>query len=105
MSPSEKLDDDILRSLQEMITRTDEKIKSILEKHEHFTKTNEKFDHKNDEIKKEIVDLKVQICALSEKIKYIGGYWDKLFDGIWKLILTIIGTAILWLLGFQSSPN
>ena len=51
MSPSEKLDDDILRSLQEMITRTDEKIKSILEKHEHFTKTNEKFDQKNDEIK------------------------------------------------------
>lgn len=100
MPPSRN--DDILRSLQEMAARADEKIKAILEKHEEFHKSDEKIDEKTENLKKELIDLKMTVNALTEKLKFVGGFWEKIFDDAWKLILTIIGGVILWLLGFQS---
>lgn len=102
MPPSQKPDNDILRSLQEMAARTDEKIKSILERHESLFKSDEKLDEKVETIKNELTELKITIKSLTDKLKFVGGIGEKIFDDAWKLILTIIGAAILWMLGFQT---
>ena len=102
MPSSQNPDNDILRSLQEMAARADEKIKSLLDRHENLLKSDEKLDEKIEIIKNELTELKITLSSLTNKLKFVGGIGEKVFDDAWKLILTIIGAAILWILGFQS---
>ena len=102
MPPSKKPDDDILRSLQETAIRLDEKIKAILDKHDLFAKSDEKLDEKTEKLKNELQELRTTLNNLSDKLKFVGGIWEKIFDDAWKLALTVIGAAILYILGFQS---
>lgn len=102
MPPSQKPNEEILRSLQEMATRADEKIMSLMDRHEKLLDSDEKLGDRIEAMSKDLTDLKIVVASISDKLRFVGGIGEKIFDDAWKLVLTIIGAAILWMLGFQS---
>ena len=93
MPPSQKPNDEILRSLQEMATRADEKIKTLMERHTELLSTDGRLGDKIEEIKRELTDLRVTVASISDKLRFVGGIGEKIFDDAWKLVLTKIGRA------------
>lgn len=53
---------------------------------------------------KKLAELSSDISVLQQKLKVIDNFWIKIFDSVWKLMLTIIAGYILYKLGFQAPP-
>lgn len=83
-------------NLLEQVSRHDERIKSVCEDHASVKST-------IDEVKKEILDLKLNIESYKLKIENINGFWNKIFDSGWKIAIMILGAYILYMLKLQSN--
>jgi DNA repair ATPase RecN len=94
MSPKSQIQQ-TMDVMLEQVSRHDERIKSVVDDCEL---------HKSalDDIKKEIVDLKLSLESYKLKIDNINGFWSRIFDSGWKIAIMILGAFILYMLKLQS---
>lgn len=97
MSTKNQLQDN-LDSLLEKVSRHDERIKSIVDDKDNIL-------NEIEQIKNELSSIKLNLESYKLKLENIHGFWEKLFDGGWKLALMILGALILYMLKLQSPPN
>ena len=97
MSPKnttqETLDD-----LLEKLSRHDERINSLLNEKENM-------HNKIDALYQSIQDLKLNIESYKLKLENMHGFWERIFDGGWKIGLMVLGAFILYMLKLQSPSN
>ena len=97
MSTKNQLQDN-LDSLLEKVSRHDERIKSLVDDKDNIF-------NEIEQIKNELSSIKLNLESYKLKLENIHGFWEKLFDGGWKLALMILGALILYMLKLQSPPN
>lgn len=97
MSTKNQLQDN-LDSLLEKVSRHDERIKSLVDDKDNIL-------NEIEQIKNELSSIKLNLESYKLKLENIHGFWEKLFDGGWKLALMILGALILYMLKLQSPPN
>jgi chromosome segregation ATPase len=97
MSTKNQLQDN-LDSLLEKVSRHDERIMSLADEKDNIF-------NEIEQIKTEFSNLKLNLESYKLKVENIHGFWEKLFDGGWKIALMVLGALILYMLKLQSPPS
>ena len=108
MSSQEVPDDhemDSLHKLRDMVSRNDERIKLLIEKNDELTTDFDKINNELNDLQSSISEIQQEIKVIKNRLDKIDGIWDRIFDSAWKIVLMVIGGAILYYLGLQSPPN
>ena len=108
MSPQEPINEneiDGLHRLRDMVSRNDERIKSLIDSHDELTNDCDKINNDLVEMQSSITEINQEIKNIKTRLDKIDGIWDRIFDSAWKIVLMVIGGAILYYLGLQSPPN
>lgn len=93
--------EDELKRLAELVTRCDERIRSLSESQRAFERRDESVESKLHDIKSELKDFEKKVDKISEKIKRSDGFWEMIFDGAWKVALAVIGAWIVYKLNIK----
>jgi len=96
---------DVLHRLRDIASRNDERIKLLIERNEELSTDYDKVKNDLTDIQNTIIEIHQEIKSVKTRLDKIDGIWDKIFDSAWKIILMIIGGAILYYLGLQSPPT
>lgn len=89
---------EMLDSFLEKVSRHDERINSLSQDKDNIINNVE-------QIKNELSELKLNLESYKLKIENIHGFWERLFDGGWKIALMVLGAIILYMLKLQGPPN
>lgn len=100
MPPAKKTTTDV----SDMVTRHDERITTIMRSLENHIEKNDNIDKDIIDLKNEIKDIKHTLDVMQRKLEAVDGIWVKIFDNVWKIALMVIGGAILYYLNLQSPP-
>lgn len=92
-------------TLRDLVSRNDERISMLLDKNDELEAQIDQLESDNTELKDQLVQQKTIVDALTKRVDKIDGLWEKIFDNFWKIVLMIIGGAILYYLGLQSPPG
>ena len=98
MTPPKSQKQETLDNIIEMVSRNDERIKSLIQSNENFAEELTEITNELDQVKLSLESYKLQVDNLNS-------FWGKIFDGGWKIALMILGAAILYFLRLQSPPN
>ena len=98
MTPPKSQKQETLDNIIEMVSRNDERIKSLIQSNENFAEELTEITNELDQVKLSLESYKLQVDNLNS-------FWGKIFDGGWKISLMILGAAILYFLRLQSPPN
>jgi len=96
--PPKNTTQETLDTLIEKFSRHDERINSLLGEKETI-------NNKLDDLAQSLQDLKLNIESYKLKLENMHGFWEKIFDGGWKIGLMVLGAFILYMLKLQSPPN
>lgn len=82
-------------------------IETVIEDLQNINKTLAVMDNLDastaiDNLRKQYVDLEFQMKELESKHSKNDKFWEKMFDGIWKITIAVLGTYIVYKLGIQS---
>ena len=98
MSPPKSQSQETIDSIIEMVSRNDEKMKTLIQNHEGVS---------NDlaQVIKDLSQVKISLESYKLQVNNLNNFWEKVFDSSWKLALMVIGAAILYFLRLQSPPS
>jgi archaellum component FlaC len=98
MSPPKSQSQETIDSIIEMVSRNDEKMKTLIQNHEGVS---------NDlaQVIKDLSQVKLSLESYKLQVNNLNNFWEKVFDSSWKLALMVIGAAILYFLRLQSPPS
>jgi hypothetical protein len=98
MSPPKSQSQETIDSIIEMVSRNDEKMKTLIKNHEGIS---------NDisQVIKDLSQVKLSLESYKLQVNNLNNFWEKVFDSSWKLALMVIGAAILYFLRLQTPPS
>jgi hypothetical protein len=98
MSPPKSQSQETIDSIIEMVSRNDEKMKTLIQNHEGVS---------NDlaQVIKDLSQVKLSLESYKLQVNNLNNFWEKVFDSSWKLALMVIGAAILYFLRLQTPPS